>query len=77
MARVFRRWRSRRLRRVGFVLLGVAVLGGIVAWWRPSWDLPQLGWTGTEQASWVVGIVSGLLGAVAGTVALWQSRPRV
>ncbi|MEU8024702.1 tetratricopeptide repeat protein, partial [Micromonospora haikouensis] len=50
----------------------VAVLGAAVvvwAWWRLSgWGLPELGWGGTEQASWIVGIVGGVVGAVAAVV---------
>ncbi|SCL20256.1 Tetratricopeptide repeat-containing protein [Micromonospora pallida] len=47
-------------------MLGAAV--AVWAWWLSGWSLPEWGWGGTEQASWVAGIVSGVLGVV-GTVA--------
>jgi hypothetical protein len=78
--RVFSRRSSRRLRRIGIVLAGVAVLFAsvtVLVWWWPSgWPLPRFGWKGTEQAGWIAGVASAVLSLVNTVAAVAALLPR-
>jgi hypothetical protein len=70
-----------RTRRASLLWFALAVVFGATAagaaWKLPGWSIPRPGWTGTEQAGWVAGIVSSalsLISVVIGALGLRATR---